>query len=112
MISSTSSAYRSSFLSPTPAITARSAQSFGRASAISIKVLSWKITYGGTPSEIARFFRHSRSRSNNGPPADDDTALRAGRPARPDDWGAATPISWRKGLGEAFASRGQDRYNH
>src|SRR5690348_17298566 len=58
--------YLSSLVAPTPLTPASSVSVDGGDAAISRRVASWKITYGGMPSSLATDVRHARSRSNTG----------------------------------------------
>src|SRR5690349_3528354 len=60
--------YLSSLVSPTPLICLSSSRVDGGEAAMSRRVASWKITYGGMPSSLATDVRHARSRSNTGAP--------------------------------------------
>jgi hypothetical protein len=66
---------------PTPGTSANAARLAGRSSAISRKVESWKITYGGTAAAAANSRRFARSASNSGLPAS-SPRTRALRPLR------------------------------
>src|SRR6185437_10074455 len=58
--------YLSSLLSPTPLTCLSSSSVDGGEAAMSRRVESWKIMYGGMPSSLATDVRHARSRSNTG----------------------------------------------
>jgi len=71
--------YLSSLVSPTPLICLSSSSVDGGEAAMSRRVESWKITYGGMPSSLATDVRHARSRSNKGS-ASGGSSMSAARP--------------------------------
>src|SRR5262249_61574715 len=73
--------YLSSLVSPTPLICLSSSSVDGGEAAMSRRVESWKITYGGMPSSLATDVRHARSRSNTGPASGGNST--AARPPPP-----------------------------
>src|SRR4029077_4019434 len=72
--------YLSSLVAPTPLTCLSSSSVDGGEAAMSRRVESWKITYGGMPSSLATDVRQARSRSNT-PSASGDSSAAAGRPA-------------------------------
>ena len=70
----------------------------GGEAAISRRVASWKITYGGMPSSLATDVRHARNRSNTGS-ASGGSSAGTGRPAAPPSALAAAARLLRGGAG-------------
>src|SRR5690349_25075266 len=96
--------YLSSLVSPTPLICLSSSSVDGGEAAMSRRVASWKITYGGMPSSLATDVRHARSRSNTGSASGGSSAAPAQEPA-PAREPAPAPRRERGGAGALGGSR-------
>src|SRR5690348_9502006 len=83
--------YLSSLVAPTPLTPDSSASVDGGAAAMSRRVASWKITYGGMPSSLATDVRHARSRSNTGSASGGSST--PGRPGAPPSALAPAPAA-------------------